>query len=328
MAYSIRRATTADRAHVEALLVELFPDDGEEGARRRYEWIHLGNPHGVSLVWLAIDDSGAVAGCATYFPRRIVVHGRVTRAVLGGDCWVRPAFRRRGIAKALHAAGRREMPEHGIEVLFGTPTKANETPLLQNGARNIGFATRFARPLRLVRVPMSELVLSCGWGGGVLEPVRGIDQRIDSIWDRVQHEIGVGTVRDGAFYDWRFARAPSGRQHAFVIVVDGEPIGACALECVDGYLRVVDLVAPRDRWGVVIGAVVDHARANHPDVGSITFRLVEEEASSRVLWRWGLLGRNKNVFNILLPEGEPRAEVYYDPRRWFLSFADTDVDRG
>jgi hypothetical protein len=280
------------------------------------------------LVWLAVDDSGDVAGCATYFRRDIVVHGRPVKAAIGGDCWVRPSFRRRGIAAALHGQGRREMPDEHIEVMFGTPTKANETPLIQNGAKNIGFAARFARPLRLANIPLSHVVLGRGWGGARLAPVTGGDARVEEVWERVRHDIGIGTVRDAVFYDWRFVRSPSQVQKPFVILDQDRAIGACALDVVDDSLRAVDLMAPRDCWGAAIGALVAYARAQHPECARLSFRLVEEEAASRHLWRWGCLPRNKGVFNILLPEGERRAEVFYDPTRWFVTWADSDVDRG
>ena len=324
MGYTIRRAAPADRDHVVALLAELFPG-ADVGAR--HDWIHRDNPHGSSLVWLAVDDSGEIAGCATYFPRAIVVQGSRVRAALGGDCWVRPAFRRRGIAAALHARGRREMPGEGIEVMFGTPTKANVTPLNQTGATNIGMAGRYARPMRLARVPLSRLVLQRGWGGARLEPLRGADPRVDEVWDRVQDELGIATVRDGAFYAWRFARAPARVQVPFVIVDNGRPVGACALERTDRTLRVIDLIAPRDRWGVALGAVVRHARAHHPGCDVLSLRLLEEELPVRQIWRWGCILRDRTVFNVLLPEGEARAEVYGDPSRWFVTWADTDVDR-
>ena len=325
MAYTVRRAGPADRPHVEALLAEIFPS-GDVAAR--YEWMHVRNPHGTSLVWLAVDDSGEIAACTSYFPRQIVMRGRRALAALGGDCWVRPKFRRRGIAGALHAQGRKEMPAEGIEVMFGTPTPANLTPLQQTGAKNIGFAVRYARPLMLPRVPLVGALLSLGWDGGRLEPAARPDPRIDEVWAEVAGEISVGTVRDAAFYDWRFAGAPSGAQHPFVIVERGRAFAACALEDSGAELRVIDLIAPRARFGAALGAIVRHASANHPECRTVSVRFVEEHGRALGLWRWGFFPRGQTVFNILLPEGEPDSELFYDPASYYLSFADTDVDRG
>jgi GNAT superfamily N-acetyltransferase len=325
MGYSIRRAEAADRAHVEGLLRELFPNDD---VGTRYDWIHLGCPQGRSLVWLATDDSGAVAAMASYFPRDVLVQGKQVRAALGGDCWVRPEFRRRGIGRALHERGRLEMPREGIEVMFGTPTKANESPLLQAGARNIGHVARFARPLWFKQVPLSAQLLSRGWGKARLQPIAGVDARVDEVWQRTKTEVELGTVRDGAFYDWRFSRSPSKQQSAFVIMEDGEPIAACALERVDKYLRVVDLLAPLARWGAALGALVRHSAEHHPEASVLTLRLIDRDGGARRLWRWGFVPRDRDVFNVLLPEGEPGARVFYEPARWLVSYADTDIDHG
>src|SRR4029453_11394503 len=138
----------------------------------------------------------------------------------------------------------------------------------------------------------------------------------------------LGTVRDGAFYDWRFSRSPSKQQSAFVIMEDGEPIAACALERMDKYLRVVDLLAPLARWGAALGALVRHSAEHHPEASVLTLRLIEHDGGARRLWRWGFVPRDRDVFNVLLPEGEPGARVFYEPARWLVSYADTDIDRG
>jgi hypothetical protein len=323
MAYTIRRAAPTERSEVVALLAELLPGEDVE---RRYDWMHLGNPAGASIVWFAIDAHGEIAGCASYFPRAILADGKQVRAALGGDCWVRPKFRRQGLAAALHAEGRREMRAEGFEVMFGTPTKANETPLLKNGAKNIGHVIRYARPLEVSGIPLSRRVLAHGWGSARLEPIVGVDRRVDEVWARTAPELAISTVRDAVFYDWRFTRSPSGKQRAFVIVDRGVPIATCALEELGRSLNTIDLVVPRARFGAALGALVRHAGTHHPRSAALSLRLCLEESNRRALWRYGLLPREQVVLNVLLPEGEPRAALFYDPARWYVTLADTDLD--
>jgi len=324
MKYSIRRALPSERPQVESLLSELL--QGRHGGR--YDWMHLGNPHGHSIVWFAVDDaSGEIAGCATYFPRTILAEGKVVRAALGGDCWVRPAFRRRGIAKALHARGREEMKDLGIEVMFGTPTKSNETPLLGIGAQNIGHVARYARPLEVERIPLSRFVLARSLTRSSLESLEPLDRRVDTVWERMAPEVSIGTVRDSSFYEWRYRRAPSRTQVAYVACVRGKPIGACALEVISGSLQIVDLVAPRAQWSAVIGAVVRHAASYHPECRSVTIRLCSAEARERQPWRYGMIQREQVVFNVLLPPGDPRSALFFDAKRWYVTTTDTDVDQ-
>lgn len=72
------------------------------------------------------------------------------------------------------------------------------------------------------------------------------DRPVDEVWACTRAELGIATVRDATFYEWRFRRSPSQQLGAAGVVVDdGRPVGACALERVDDRLRIVDLLAAR-----------------------------------------------------------------------------------
>src|SRR4051812_17876686 len=97
----IVRAEERDRPTVLALLAEHTP--GADVARR-HEWLYESNPHGAAVTFLAFDEGGTPMGLTSLFPRRVVVKGEVRLGSIGGDGYVRPAFRRRGVATALHRA--------------------------------------------------------------------------------------------------------------------------------------------------------------------------------------------------------------------------------
>ena len=125
MNFMVGLAGPEDRLAIEAAVAERLP--GVDVARR-HRWLYEENPHGPALTWIARDGAtGQVAGMTSFFPRCIVAQGREVTAAMGGDCYVRPAFRRRGIASALHGASRRDMSRFGIEVKFGTPTPGTST---------------------------------------------------------------------------------------------------------------------------------------------------------------------------------------------------------
>jgi hypothetical protein len=306
-------------------------DAASPGARWR--WIYAGNPHGRALTWLALDDrSGEVAGLTSFFRRRMVAGGREVRGALGGDGYVRPAFRRRGLGELLHRASRRDMAALGIDLMFGTPLPANFTPLRKAGARTIGDTRRFARPLgeRLYRLLPAALgrglaaLVDRPRAGLELSPVVEADARVESVWEATRPEIDVATVRDAEFYAWRFLRSPSGRQQPFVVLDGGRPIAACALERVGDRMRIVDLLAPARHWAPALRAIADRAR------GCVVaeMQLTEHEGRARRMWLHAYVPRDPVPvpLNILLPEGEPGADVYYDARRWFVTWAETDLD--
>src|SRR5262245_32410123 len=99
MPFSVRRATPSDRHLIKRTIAEYLPT---VDPTRRYDWLYLGNPHGTALTWLATDDaSGELAGLTSFFPRRMIVDGVEACGALGGDGYVRPAFRRRGVGGLL-----------------------------------------------------------------------------------------------------------------------------------------------------------------------------------------------------------------------------------
>ncbi len=328
----IRRAEAGDRPRILELLQELFAGvDAQVDLRRRFEWLYERNPHGPAITWLAIDkDTNEVAGCTSFFPRTMVLGESTVRAALGGDGFVRPAFRRQGIGAALHKASRQDMQSLGIEVMFGTPLPANFTPLERAGACDITYVARYARPLSLHALGMrgrladwlASLVLVPRTSAR-LDLVSAGDSRIEDVWRQVRGRVGLTTVRDHAFVAWRFVESPSKKQRAFVVLDGKHPIATCALETVGQNLRIVDLVASPDQWGEALRAICQYARGH----GSVELRLTREQARAHAIWRHGFFKRGGvHSLNILLPEGDPRAAVFRDPSRWYVTWAETDRD--
>jgi hypothetical protein len=321
----VRRAGLDDRDAILAATRELLPG---VDVTTRHTWLHHDNPHGAAITWIATDAAtGDVAGITSFFPRRIVVNGRETLGALGGDGFVRPTFRRRGIASAMHGASRRDMAELGIEVMFGSPLPANKTPLSRHGTKDVVEIVRYSRWIAtgLLRLPLAvDALLERTRNTGLrLDEFRPNDPRVDGVWEQMRPELGIATVRDAAFYDWRFRRSPSQKQRPFVVLDRGRPIAACALERVGNRLRVIDLVAPRDAWTRALTAIVGVAG----DSSVVDIKLARPDAEARGLWRAGFFAREARVLNVMLPERSRDADSFFDGARWFFSWAETDQDQ-
>jgi GNAT superfamily N-acetyltransferase len=331
-AISVRLATPADDPILLAALAEYHPT---VDAAVRLRWLYEGNPHGRALTWIAFEGggSGDWVGITSFFPRRMIVDGVETRGALGGDGYVRPAHRRRGIGGMLHAASRRDMPAHGIELMFGTPKRANVTPLGSSGAHNISETVRYVRPLsaRLLDVlgvlgqTLPQTLLAPRRGGPRLFPMVPNDRRVDAVWEETRGELRIATVRDAAFYTWRFLRSPSQRQLPFVVMDAGRAVGACAIERVENKLHVIDVVAPARAWDRVFAAIAAHV----PECDTLEIQLARKDAEARWMWRHGFFAREARPLNLLLPShcALRRAAVLSDPRRWYFTWAESDVDR-
>jgi GNAT superfamily N-acetyltransferase len=328
---TIRPASEADKPEILTLLREMAP---RLDPVTRWAWLYEGNPEGRALTWVAADEpAGVIAGVTSYFPLRVWIEGEVVRGALGGDGYVRPSYRRRGIAGALHTALRAEMPRHQIEVMFGAPAGANVNPLQAGGSRVVSDMVRYLRPLRwralspkaAMADPLARILLRPRGGSARLDPIREGDARVDEVWARTRGELGIATVRDSTYYVWRFLRAPAQVQRAYV-VVDGPgdaPVGVCALQEMDDRLHIVDLCAPRSAWGVVLNAIARHAG----DRDALELPLLREDGRARHLWRYGFVPREGRPYLIVTPEGSRRLDVLGDARRWTYMGGDSDVDR-
>src|SRR6476660_5119022 len=114
MAFEVRAATEAERPDVAQLIREMIPG---VAADARLHWLYETNPAGRALTWIA-RENGELAGCTSYFPWRLVLDGEDRMCALGGDGYVRPKFRRRGLGALLHDAARDGMDEFGIGCMY------------------------------------------------------------------------------------------------------------------------------------------------------------------------------------------------------------------
>jgi len=329
--HQIRLVGPEDEAAHRELLVERLPTTDVDA---RLAWIYRGNPHGPAHTWIAYAaESGEPAGMTTFFARKLWIDGEVWPSAIGGDMYVRPRFRRRGIGADLFRAAHGDMARLGVRLMFGTPMQPNVTALRASGSTVPGAAVaRYARVLAssadwMARLPrplgalLDPLLRARPRAGTRLEPLAGRDARIDRLWAETRDELSVATVRDAEFYQWRFVDAPSQVQRAFVIVDGDAPIAACALEVVRDKRRIVDLLAPRARWRAAL-----HAIAAATPEPALEMRLALGDAGRRRLWRAGFLRRDIAPMSMLTIADTPRERALHDPARWFLTWADTDID--
>jgi len=326
--FVVREATADDRPELEALIAEMIPGCDVEA---RWRWLYDTNPGGRAITWLASAPTGEVAGCTSCFPFRLWLDGVEVRAALGGDGYVRPGFRRRGLGARLHDASRLAMPKHRIGCMYGAPGEMNVTALKHGGSRELGPVVRWARPLRgsalHVPGPLGGLVTRGlrPRGRARLEPMTDLDDRIDELWVAARRELRLAAIRDSAFYTWRFREAPAQRQPTYVIVDRGRPIGACALELLNGgeTQRIVDLLAVRREWHTCLAAITRFC-ADTTDAEVIDIKLMGLDGRRRELWRSAFTEREVKPFLCMIPRGGDRR--FIDPERWFFSGADSELD--
>ncbi|MDB4959776.1 MAG: hypothetical protein JWO36_7345 [Myxococcales bacterium] len=327
MSFEVRAASEADRPEVVELIREMIPG---VDANARVTWLYERNPAGRALTWIAIEN-GEVAGCTSFFPFRLWLDREEVLGALGGDGYVRPKFRRRGVGGLLHDASRRAMMDHGIGCMYGAPGAMNLTPLKHGGSREVGHVARWVRPLRGAAIGLRSSLID-RLVRGILRPrfvpylepmVRG-DARIDEVWRKASASIRLGAIRDATFYTWRFIDAPAHREPPFVIMHQGQPIGACALEIMNGgkEIRIVDLVTIPGAWNSSLAGISRHAAET--EAHTIDIKLMAIDGRVRQMWRAGFTERDSKPFLVMVPKDGDRR--FLDPQRWFYCGADSDLD--
>ncbi|MEO8846149.1 MAG: GNAT family N-acetyltransferase [Kofleriaceae bacterium] len=327
MSFDVRAATDADRPEVVSLIREMIPG---VDANTRVSWLYERNPAGRALTWIAVEN-GEVAGCTSFFPFRLWLDGEAVLGALGGDGYVRPKFRRRGLGGVLHDASRQAMTALGIGCMYGAPGAMNLTPLKHGGSREVGHVARWLRPLRGSAIGIKSPFLDRLVRGILrprfapsLEPMLSNDPRVDEVWRKVAPTIRLGAIRDSAFYTWRFLDAPAHREPAFVILRGGDPIGACSLEVMGGgkSVRIVDLVTSPGSWNSSLSGIARHVAESN--ARTVDIKLMAIDGERRQMWRAGFTKRDSKPFLVMIPEqGDPR---FLDPQRWFYCGADSDLD--
>ncbi len=328
MAFDVRAATDRDTEAVAQLIREMIPG---VAADARLEWLYYRNPAGRALTWIASEE-GEVAGCTSYFPWRLTLDGDPILCALGGDGYVRPKFRRRGLGALLHDAARDGMKHAGIGCMYGAPGAMNLTPLKHAGSRELGHVTRWARPLRGAGIGVRRAPFDALLGGllrprfvPALEPMTPGDDRVDDVWLAFGPTVKLAAIRDSTFYTWRFLAAPAQKEPAFVIVEKGRPIGACSLELMNEgrSVRIVDLMTIPGAWHRCLAAVIAHA-AETTDAEFVDIKLMALDGRRRQMWRAGFMERDSKPFLCVIPtDGDRR---FLDPMRWFYGGADSDLD--
>ena len=344
--FHVRRANHGDPKDREAVLAILRPYfemvPGGEDAEARYRWLYLDNPAGLARTYLALDSaSGAAVGITSLFPRAVQVGDERVIGAIGGDAFVTPSFRRRGIVTQLHRLAHEDL-DGGLAFMFGPPEPNNLRALLQAGAEITGSVRRYTRPLRAkglgraaARVP-ARMLDALTW---VLGPMRSKltlerleatpDPRVTEVWQQTLHAVKderlVIPARDAAFYAWRFGRSVAGRQLGYVVLDRGRPIGGVALErSKDGRrVGIVDLTCPPAAFRSALRGVLHASR----DADAVEIQIhVPSRLKEAHLASFGFISRGTKPFQVQFKESYSGRAAITRADAWNYMWGDGDVD--
>jgi len=133
-----------------SLWVENLSDPGIPKVKeRRVTWLYGENPAGPSRTFLVSDEGkDGLVGCASAYPREVLVGTHLVKAGVLSDFAVKRAHRAAGAAVIVQRVISTTAKDAGTALLFGYPNKSS-TPIFKRvGYKVVGEATDYLKPLR------------------------------------------------------------------------------------------------------------------------------------------------------------------------------------
>lgn len=342
--FIIRQMTGADRDRVKALIAKMSPGDVEA----RYKWLYESNPHGRALTWVAIDrETGETAGCTSVFPRRVMVERWKRVGSIGGDCFVEPRFRRKGLATALHRASFATMRDEGVDFMYGPPVVNNLAALLKAGSHAVTGYRRWVRPLtgsgaykaafsrepskleaRLADLPvlLFDQLTRADARQFLLERVTEFGPEFDDLFERVVAKHKIACARDSRYLEWRYLASPNRCQVPFAIKRSGELAGLLVLETKGEKAAVVDLFTKPEPMLIDASLQLAIGYATAAGCSSLEVSLTGGSALSERLRASGFIRRDERGFQVAVASSDTQYEALTDEKSWHFMEADQDLD--
>ena len=318
----------------------------------RYRWIYQDNPHGKALRWLAVTSlDNKIVGCASVFPRKMWLNGHAETGSAGGDTYVDPMWRRKGIAEALHRASSKGMRENGVMLQYGFPLRENLKAKCKAGACLPGdFVSArcflsirpFVKKVKLDRLLPGKLldlldrvflkvtisgISSSDETEYEVREVDGFDERFDTLAEDFSSFFKISCVRDSSYLRWRFLNNPF-RKFVLLAVTrrsDDRLYGFAAVE-VSEHIGFVSefFVRPEDDVVKVLLTGLMRFGASR-SIHSLRFELINPTGHfSRDLARWGFK-LNYSDRKTLGAWGAYEIDGLADLANWYLTISDLDV---
>lgn len=351
--FQVVRYQRAERDAVFAFLRAAYTPQDAERLIRQWDWKYDANPFNrePEPYILLLKENTRIVGMTGGVPLRVCIDGTVHWVSHTCDWVVHPDYRDRRIARRLmerHRADRslrfswqNELSHERSRVHPGTgylrltplvkPIDLGRLVKLVTGSAALGgisgavagLAHAVARPLRR----------STAAPGITVAPLDTFDTRLDTLWQRVHRDYRVIVVRDRAYLSWRFSQRPDAQYTVFAAMRDCD---------VSGYLVVRRAESAGERWGYLVDFLVEgralalfsllvqHAIQWLRDAGVAAVACTVVMPPYRgALYRHGFCPypwQRRGYLRTNLGSPDPAVQAFEDPREWFLTMGDGDLE--
>jgi hypothetical protein len=314
---------------------------GLSSDHERVTWFFDENPcrdTGGRSLWISRHD-GRIVATTVAILFDLQVGAETCRASWGINWMIDPQWRGIGIREA-----QKDAVQHSCRIACGLGfTEAGRRASLRQGYVDVGTLQtyaflvsptalpRIARPLARVAGAVTRWMARLRSKGTELVPIEAFDEQADAIWARASPAYSVIGRRDAARLRWRFDQCPDRDAYLRFYVRDRQHIVGYLVMRRRPWrdttaLTIVDyLVEPRTT-AALLGCAVAITRQHGDTV--LFWPTLETRAtlSLRSLGFVRLRRKRAPLMVLFLDEDDPLRPIVENPKNWFATAADSDVD--
>jgi hypothetical protein len=283
-------------------IIDLLLNNMRGQTRQTYEWNYEKNPFGNAHCWLARhEDSNSMVGSAAFFPRKVILKGKLVDTAITADFVVNEEHRVYGPALKLQREGHSRLKSNGFELFYGVPNDLSRLFFYRIGYKKLGKIGTFVKVIKTANLPRDYLLSSVRSSKYsrlmsyalsnrlflktidffikrkskerhykkaqkyLVETPESFDDRFDLFWNRVKGQYNIVGERSSDFLNWRFAESPLQDYKIFCITdAKNNIMGYIVYYYNENRYYVVDMLFldPNDILDFLIAEFALYARAN------------------------------------------------------------------
>ena len=292
-----------------------------------FEWKHLQNPFGPSLLLVAEQDNQLI-GLRAFMRWRFVTGGRSINAVRAVDTATHPNHQGKGAFSRLTRTALETLGDE-VDLVFNTPNGKSGPGYLKMGWREVGrvpVAIRVRHPLRLLAGGCARIRPEPPARAELAARVLERTASVAGLLEREPVPAGLATARGLDYMRWRYGAAPLLGYRAVTEERDGRLVGLAVFRVRrrgrHWESTVTELLAGDDGStarrllrGVVRAAPVDH----------LTMHVPARSPLARAALTSGFLPAPAGVRLVVNPLGGGIGPDPADLGSWSLSLGDIEV---